>query len=97
MSPSLWSAVDLRAGQQPAAMLGELSSKQTASLQVSGTEPGTPRSGEKTFWRGGALDKGGARYPEDPQSKGQRLRVVCRLGGHSSLLTVTLCSFKNSH
>lgn len=52
MSPSLWSAVDLRAGQQPAAMLGELSSKQTASLQVLGTEPGTPRSGEKTFWRG---------------------------------------------
>lgn len=49
MSPSLWSAVDLRAGQQPAAMLGEVSSKQTASLQVSGTEPGTLSSGEKTF------------------------------------------------
>lgn len=57
MSPSLSSAVDLKAGQQLAAMLGELSSKQTASLPVSGTEPGTPRSGEKTFWRGGALDK----------------------------------------
>lgn len=52
MSPSLSSAGDLNAGQQPAAMLGELSSKQTASLPVSGTEPGTPRSGEMTFWRG---------------------------------------------